>query len=344
MITLDATTKSLEIVLAGAVTTTQLPFVVSYGEVLNTDQSVSALSESDGQTNDATAVPMVAAPASGHARIVKSFTVYNADSVNAIATVRINNGGTFRIIVKVTLASGDSLVYDEGGFGIVGGVNTLTLPLTVANGGTGDVTLTNHGVLLGQGTSPITPVVGGTGTVLHGNTGGDPNFGPVALAADVSGLLPVANGGTGVGTLTGLVKGTGTSALTAVTAPAGAVVGDTDTQTLTNKWIKPRVTSIASSATPTINTDVCDFVDITALAAAITSMTTNLSGTPVNGQKLIIRFKDNGTARAISWGASFEACGAALPTTTVISKRLTVGLIYDTTTAKWGCVASVQEA
>jgi hypothetical protein len=35
------------------------------------------------------------------------------------------------------------------------------------------------------------------------------------LASGVTGILPVANGGTGVATLTGLVKGTGTSALTA---------------------------------------------------------------------------------------------------------------------------------
>lgn len=116
------------------------------------------------------------------------------------------------------------------------------------------------------------------------------------------------------------------------------------TGTFTNKRITPRITSITSSATPTINTDNCDCVTITALAAAITSMTTNLSGTPTNFQKLVIRIKDNGTARAITWGSSFEAKGVALPTTTVISKVLTVGFIYDTVTSKWGCVASVQEA
>lgn len=53
-------------------------------------------------------------------------------------------------------------------------------------------------------------------------------------------------------------------------------------------------------------------------------MTTNISGTPTDFQKLLIRIKDNGTARAITWGASFEAKGVALPTTTVISKVLTV--------------------
>src|SRR5690606_11168492 len=72
-------------------------------------------------------------------------------------------------------------------------------------------------------------------------------------------------------------------------APSGDFVGTTDTQTLTNKRVTPRITTISSSATPTINTDNCDCVTITALATNITSMTTNLSGTPVNFQMLKFR-------------------------------------------------------
>jgi hypothetical protein len=117
-----------------------------------------------------------------------------------------------------------------------------------------------------------------------------------------------------------------------------------DTKTLTNKRITSRITTITSHATPTVNTDNCDCVTITAQAEALTSMTTNLSGTPTNFQKLIFRIKDDGTARAITWGASFEAKGVSLPITTTLSKVLTVGFIYDTVTSKWGCVASAQEA
>lgn len=133
------------------------------------------------------------------------------------------------------------------------------------------------------------------------------------------------------------------SANIAVTKIAGTAVTLAGTQTLTNKRITKRVLSIVSSATPTINTDSYDAVTITAQAEAITSMTTNLSGTPTNFQTLIIRIKDDGTARAITWGSGFEAKGTVLPTTTVISKVLTVGFIYDTVTSKWGCVASQQE-
>ena len=153
--------------------------------------------------------------------------------------------------------------------------------------------------------------------------------------------VTVPNGGTGVATLTGIVKGNGASAMSAVTAPSVTIVGTSDTQTLSNKRRTPRVNTIASSATPTTNTDNYDVVNITALAAAITSMTTNLSGTPTIGDPRLFQILYNGTARAITWGASFAAKGVALPTTTVISKLLTVGFIWNGST--WGCVASAQE-
>lgn len=117
----------------------------------------------------------------------------------------------------------------------------------------------------------------------------------------------------------------------------------TGTETLTNKRITRRVTSIVSSATPTVNTDTTDFVRITALAVAITSMTTNLSGTPTEGQLLQYQILDNGTARAITWGASFEAKGQALPTTTTLGKRLNVLFSWDSVTSKWGCLDAIVE-
>lgn len=119
----------------------------------------------------------------------------------------------------------------------------------------------------------------------------------------------------------------------------------TDTGVYLNQGrVTPRSTTEASSATPTINTDNTDIHTITALAAAITSMTTNLSGTPVNGQKLIIRIKDDGTARAITWGASFASRGATLPTTTVLGKYQYNGFMWNSTASVWDCVASINEA
>ena len=109
------------------------------------------------------------------------------------------------------------------------------------------------------------------------------------------------------------------------------------TATLTNKRITPRVGSTASSATPTINTDNVDIYQLTAQAADITSFTTNLSGTPTDGQVLMIEITGT-AARAIAWGASFESSTAALPTTTVSTDKLTVGLMWNSATSKWRCM------
>ena len=119
-----------------------------------------------------------------------------------------------------------------------------TLP--VANGGTGAATaaaaLTSLGAYpainpTGYTTNVGTVTsVGGTGTVngitLTGSVtaSGSLTLGGtlsgVGLTSQVTGTLPVANGGTGAATLTGYVKGTGTSAMTAAAAiPVADVTG-----------------------------------------------------------------------------------------------------------------------
>ena len=114
---------------------------------------------------------------------------------------------------------------------------------------------------------------------------------------------------------------------------------DSLTTTLTNKRITARRGSTASSATPTINTDLYDIYSLTAQAVDITSFTTNLSGTPVHGDVLLIEITGT-AARAITWGASFEASTVALPSTTITTNMLTAGFIWNTATSKWRCVAS----
>jgi len=111
--------------------------------------------------------------------------------------------------------------------------------------------------------------------------------------------------------------------------------------TLVNKRVTKRVGTIASSSNPTINTDNYDVFKITALATGVASFTTNLTGTPTDEQQLVIVIKDNNTARALTWGASFQSSGvASLPTTTVIGKIHRVGLVYDTQVSRWVCIAA----
>lgn len=160
---------------------------------------------------------------------------------------------------------------------------------------------------------------------------------------DTSSFPTIRTGGIYSTTLTGNRTWTFKDESGTVAFTSDITVTATGTETLTNKRITPRVTTITSSATPTVNSDDCDMVTITALAAAITSMTTNLTGTPSNGDMLLFRIKDNGTARAITWGASFVQLGSALPTTTVLSKTLHALFIWDSVVSKWACISTSQE-
>lgn len=166
----------------------------------------------------------------------------------------------------------------------------------------------------------LTNKFGGIGGALSANFS---NF--LQIANDLSDLNNAATARTNLGL--GNVDNTSDATKNSATA------------TLTNKRITKRVGSTTSSATPTINTDNYDIYKLTAQAADITSFTTNLSGTPTDGQLLWIQITDNGSARAITWGASFESSTATLPTTTVASTRLDVGLVWNTATSKWRCIA-----
>ena len=111
MIILDATTKSLEIDLAGAVTTNELDVTCHAVDLLDSDQSVSDVVNTNIATTGTTAVTAMAAPAAGHTRTIKSLTVYNKDTVSATVSVTLNFNATIYILCKVTLATGENLVY-----------------------------------------------------------------------------------------------------------------------------------------------------------------------------------------------------------------------------------------
>lgn len=104
-------------------------------------------------------------------------------------------------------------------------------------------------------------------------------------------------------------------------------------------------TAGATSGSLTPNGDTTDLFVAEGLTGAITLAAP--SGTPVNGQKLLIRLKDNGTARGITWTTSsgaYRAIGITLPTTTVLSKVTYVGCVYNSTDLFWDAVATVTQA
>ena len=133
---------------------------------------------------------------------------------------------------------------------------------------------------------------------------------------------------------------------------AGANLTLTDQMTLNDsglsvaKGIITRVNSQTTTASPWAwDSTLYDQQQFTALANALTINAD--AGTPANGQQTTFRFTDNGTAQALTWttgtSKSFRALGTPLPTTTVASKTLYVGCIYNSTAARWDVVAVAQE-
>jgi hypothetical protein len=103
----------------------------------------------------------------------------------------------------------------------------------------------------------------------------------------------------------------------------------------------PSIQSVASNATvtPTFSNDM---VKITAQAAALNLA--NPTGTAIDGLGIVIRIKDNGTARAITYGTQYRAVGVTLPTTTVISKTVYLAMVFNNDDTKWDVIAVGQEA
>jgi hypothetical protein len=71
------------------------------------------------------------------------------------------------------------------------------------------------------------------------------------------------------------------------------------------------------------------------------------SGTAVDGQKLLIRLKDDGTARTVNWTTSsggYRAIGVTLPSGTTANKITYLGCLYNSSEVFWDVVATVTQA
>jgi len=328
--------------------------VDAYGRV------TAAASNSAGGTGTVTSVAALTLGTSG---TDLSSTVANGTTTPVITL----NVPTASASNRGVLSSADWTTFNGKGSGTVTSV-TGTAPV-VSSGGTtpaismpaattsvsGYLTSTDWTTFNGKGSGTVTSVgfTGGLITVatatttpaltVAGTSGGVVYFSSASTWASSAALAAsaiVLGGGVGAAPAT---TTTGTGVVTAlglaVNTAAGGLTTINGTATLTNKWIQPRVlASTANSATPTLNTDSYDMMVITGQTVAITSFTTNLTGTPVNGQKLWISVTS--TSNITAWGASFESSGTVtLPTTLTSGVRTDVGFVWNAATSAWRCVA-----
>jgi hypothetical protein len=206
-------------------------------------------------------------------------------------------------------------------------------------------------VISGQGSDTTVSLLfqakGASGTISFGNIAGTGNQAfriSTAAAVNTGNLILVTGAAAGASPSIAAISGTsGTDAdidLTLTPKGAGRVNITTS--------IKPKVNSTTSVASPLAwNSTSYDEYALTALANALT-ISADANTAPADGQRMMFRFKDNGTAQTLTWttgsARAFRVVGVTLPTTTVASKLLYVGCIYNAADSRWDAIAVGQEA
>lgn len=218
--------------------------------------------------------------------------------------------------------------------------------------GSGDVTangtLTADKIILGDGLKVVKTSSKGIVTTLGSDDTSVPTSKAVKDVTDAKALLAGSTSQAfSVSQLeVGNTDTTISRSAAGVIAVEGVVIPSiSSTNTITNKRNQPRIVSSASYTTDTgtsLDFSTCDVFIVTAQAGALKF--NNPSGTPQHGEKIIIRVKDNGTARALTYDTQYRAIGVTLPTTTVISKTTYLGGIWNTTDTKLDIIAVAQEA
>ena len=158
----------------------------------------------------------------------------------------------------------------------------------------------------------------------------------------LTGVIDVANGGTGASTLTGLLVGNGTSAMTAVTAPSGAVVGTTDSQTLTNKTLtNPTITNYTETLfSPAANSSfTVALTDGTVQKFTTNANTTVTLPSSVAGKSFVIIIAYGGS-HSVTWagGSVIKWAGGVTPTATAVNGKFDIFTFFQDGTNTYSSV------
>lgn len=290
-----------------------------------------------GLTLTTTALTNVTLPTSG---TLVNTAVTTLSSLASIGTI---TSGTW---------NGSIIGATYGGTGVNNGSNTITLGGNVSTAGAfttsgafgltltttalTNVTLPTSGTLVNTAVTSLSSLAT-VGTITSGTWN-------ASVIGPAYGGTGVANNAASTITISGNFGTTFTvSNTTSLTLPTtGTVTTNAGAVTLTNKRIDPRVSSTTSASSVTPDISAYDEYAFTALAATLTINAP--IGTPVDGDKLIFRILDSGSAQTLSWNATYTVIGVTLPTTTTASKTTYVGCIYNANNTRWDVVAVTTQA
>lgn len=231
-----------------------------------------------------------------------------------------NTSGGFALTVKVT---------GQTGVSVPNGKKTIVY---------------NNATDVGEAISYLSSLTLGSALPIASGGTGSTSTTFVNAATNVTGTLPVANGGTGAATLTAnnVVLGNGTSAVQFV-APGtsgNALVSNGTTWASAVVSNLPRVVVITNATSITIDADTTDMATQANTQTAGTLTVNAPTGTPSNGQKLMLRLRST-NVQTFSWNAIFQGGTTPLPTTSSGSSQYDYyGFIYNSTATKWQVVGS----
>ena len=206
----------------------------------------------------------------------------------------------------------------------------LSATLAVTSGGTGVTTSTGTGsVVLSTSPTLVTPLLG---TPTSGNlancTFPTLNQNTTGTAANVTGTVAVANGGSGATTLTGVLKGNGTSAFTAATAGTDYVAPGTVT-TFTAAQ-RGAYNVLTDGATITPDFAVANMFRVQLAGNRTLANPTNL----VEGQSGSIDVvQDNTGSRTLAYQWGWDFVGGTVPTLST-GARAKDKIVYQVDVAK----------
>lgn len=117
MLYLDFPTKKLEIKLDSAATTNELEVSAHYFDhVPASTTTVRRGGEHRSTSSGTTDVTIVEAPTlQGTIRNVHTISIHNKDTVTQNVTVKLDNSGTETILIRQSVAAGETLAYEDGG-------------------------------------------------------------------------------------------------------------------------------------------------------------------------------------------------------------------------------------
>lgn len=118
-----------------------------------------------------------------------------------------------------------------------------------------------------------------------------------------------------------------------------------EVQYIKTNYQEPELENIVNPKTITTATTITpdsDIVSITALAANATIAAPSV--TLFDGRSIVLRIKDNGTARTLTWNAIYRNIGVTRPSSTTANKTMYIAMRYNADASKWDILSISREA